>query len=43
MLFLGAGASKAVHVADLSDLTERVKAKLIEDNHADLLQHIITL
>src|ERR687895_1963913 len=43
MLFLGAGASKAAHVADLSDLTERVKAKLIQDNHADLLQHIITI
>jgi hypothetical protein len=41
MLFLGAGASKAVDIGDLYDITNRVIAKLSSSGYGGLIQHII--
>jgi hypothetical protein len=40
MLFLGAGASKAVDIGDLKDLTDKVNAKIISRGYGKLLDHI---
>jgi hypothetical protein len=41
MLFLGAGASKAVGIDDLENLTTRIKQTLEEQGYGDHIQHII--
>jgi len=40
MLFLGAGASKAVDIGDLKDLTNKVNAKIRSRGYGKLLNHI---
>jgi hypothetical protein len=39
-LFSGAGASKAVGIGDLKELTDKVKVRLKEEGYGDLIQHI---
>jgi SIR2-like domain len=41
MLFLGAGASKAVGLSDLQDLTSRVKVKLEEKGYKNVFEDVI--
>jgi excinuclease UvrABC nuclease subunit len=41
LLFLGAGASKAVGIGDLQDLTAKVTDKLINKGYGDILEHTI--
>lgn len=41
MLFLGAGASKAVKIGDLNDITERIVTRLTDAGYGELVQHII--
>jgi hypothetical protein len=40
MLFLGAGASKAVDVGDLKKLTKTVNTEIRNMGYGELLQHI---
>lgn len=40
MLFLGAGASKAVDIGDLKDLTDKVNTKIRNRGYGKLLDHI---
>jgi hypothetical protein len=40
MLFLGAGASKAVGIGDLKDLTDEIMVRLKKEGYDDLIQHI---
>ena len=41
MLFLGAGASKAVGVGDLKDITKRIVTKFTNAGYGELVQHIL--
>jgi hypothetical protein len=43
MLFLGAGASKAVGIDDLENLTRRIKQRLGEQGYGDLIKHIVNV
>jgi hypothetical protein len=40
MLFLGAGASKAVGIGDLKDLTDEIMVRLKKEGYEDLIQDI---
>jgi hypothetical protein len=40
MLFLGAGASKAVGIDDLQDLTNKIKVQLEKKGYKSLIQHV---
>lgn len=40
MLFLGAGASKAVGIGDLHDLTNKIKVQLEKKGYKSLIQHV---
>ena len=40
MLFLGAGASKAVGIGDLRDLTDKVDRKLKDEGYETILRNI---
>lgn len=43
MLFLGAGASKAVGIDDLENLTRRIKQRLGEREYGDRIKHIVSV
>jgi hypothetical protein len=43
MLFLGAGASKAVGIGDLKELTKNVKVRLMKKGYGNLIQQVISI
>ncbi len=40
MLFLGAGASKAVGIGDLQELTKHIMTRLQKEGYEDLIKHV---
>jgi hypothetical protein len=40
MLFLGAGASKAVGIGDLQELTKKIEVQLEKKGYKNLIQHV---
>ena len=43
MLFLGAGASKAVGIGHIQDLTQRIKERLSNSEYREIWEHIETV